>query len=114
LDEAYQFLGAVISGRPHLASWEDISNLHFVSAALNAPIVIEQSPPTTIPLGTLIAKAPGIAIGTFIGMQVAGDATYLMFVTVPGGILVVSSAIGISKALEQGLNRLVARLMKRL
>jgi hypothetical protein len=113
-DEAIVYLAAFMSGRLQLASWEELPDLHYVSAALNAPIVIEQSPPTTIPLGTLLAKAPGIAIGTFIGMQAAGDATALMFVTVPGGILVVSSAIGISRALEQGLNRAVARLMKRL
>jgi hypothetical protein len=114
LEEAHSFLAAAILGRSHLASWEDLSSTVHVSAALNAPIVIEQSPPTSIPLGTLLTKAPGIAIGTFIGLHAAGGASYLMFLTVPGGILVVSSAIGISKALEQGFNKAIARIMKRL
>jgi hypothetical protein len=110
--EAPLYLAGFMSGRFQLASWEELPDLHHVSAVLNAPIVIEQSPPTALPLATLLAKAPGIAIGTFIGLQAAGDVATLMFITVPGGILVVSSVIGISRALEQGLNRAVTRLMK--
>jgi hypothetical protein len=67
----------------------------------------------TFPFQSLVTKAPGIAIGTFSGIQAAGDLSPLMLLTVPGGILVVSSAIGISKALERGLNKKVEEFLKR-
>jgi hypothetical protein len=79
---------------------------------LNQPIVIERSPPLSLPLHTLLTKAPGLAIGTFVGVQAAGDHSLLMLATVPGGIILVSSAIGISKALQGGLAKIVDRAMK--
>ena len=38
-----------------------------LASALNIEIVIEQSPPIALPLSKLLSKAPGVAIGTFIG-----------------------------------------------
>src|SRR5262249_54162867 len=77
---------------------------------LQQEIVLERSPPFTLPLQSIMSKAPGIAIGTYVGLQAAGSEPLLMLITVPGGILAVSSAIGISKALERGLHKAVEKL----
>ncbi|QDL99053.1 hypothetical protein FLL57_17865 [Rhodopseudomonas palustris] len=60
----------------------------------------------------MLAKAPGVAIGTMVGMKAAGDTSMLMLLTVPTGIVVCSSAIGVSKALEKGLNKAVEKIIK--
>jgi hypothetical protein len=93
-------------GRPHSKYWQaDIRNVAIVDYILNANIVVEQSPPEWASFKTLVSKSPGIAIGTFVGSQWAGTHPELMIVTVPIGILVVSSAIGVSEALKNGLNK---------
>lgn len=79
---------------------------------MDGDIIVENSPPEAITFRSLPTKAPGVAIGTFVGMKAAGDANMLMLLTVPTGILVCSSAIGVSKALEKGLNKAVERLLK--
>jgi hypothetical protein len=80
--------------------------------ALEIEVVIERSPPIALPLSKLLAKAPGVAIGTFIGYQIGAEHPMIMLASVPGGILAVSSAIGISKALERGLHMKVEALFK--
>ena len=98
--------GAKFNGVPPL-------NPDVVSALTDASIVIEQSPPLGIPLSTLMSRAPSVAIGTYIGMQAAGGISpWLMFVTVPTGILVIGSAIGVAKALEKGLNQRISALIE--
>jgi hypothetical protein len=117
IEDAYQFIAGAVTNRFAFASWEDPSTHdHLVSAALNAQIIIERSPPISLSLGALLKKSPAVAIGTFIGIQAVSEdmAPYVMLATVPGGIIAVSSAIGISRALEQGLNKAVARVFKRL
>lgn len=113
--EYWSFVSGAIMNRFFSASWEEeVSYPEMVSAALNAPVVIENSRTTTLPLGTLLSKAPGVAIGTFVGIQAAGlDGGPLMLLTVPGGILAVSSAIVISRILEQGFNRYISRRFPR-
>jgi hypothetical protein len=89
------------------------ANPEMVASVMNGEIVIEGSPPQAITFRSLLAKAPaGVAIGTLVGMTAAGDVGMLALLTVPGGIIVCSSAIGISKALEKGLNKMVERLME--
>jgi hypothetical protein len=80
---------------------------------LDQPIVIEHSPPEAIPFSSLLRKASSAAIGTYIGYRLAGDSSLLLLVTIPGGMFVASSAIGISKALEKGLNKTVERALFR-
>ena len=79
---------------------------------MDADIVIEQSPPSWQTFKAPASKSPGIGIGTFIGFQWAGTHPELMIITVPIGILVVSSAIGVSEALKKGLNKKVEALFK--
>jgi len=52
-------------------------------------------------------------IGTYLGWSVASDRSVLLFITVPGGIIIVSSAIGLASALAAGLSKSVKRLFDR-
>ena len=79
---------------------------------MNGNIVIENSPPDAVTFRSLLTKAPGVAIGTMVGMKAAGDTSLLILLTVPTGIVVCSSAIGVSKALEKGLNKVVEKVIK--
>jgi hypothetical protein len=87
-------------------------NQGIVQSVMNGDIVIENSPPEAVTFRSLLAKAPGVAIGTMVGMKAAGDTSLLMLLTVPTGIVVCSSAIGVSKALEKGLNKAVEKVIK--
>ncbi len=116
-EAAVIFLDAAIRGYPfkffEVLDLRPPANPEIVRYVMAADIVIENSPPQAITFRSLLAKAPGVAIGAFIGMQAAGDVPMLMLLTVPGGIVACSSAIGVSKALEKGLNKMVERLMHR-
>jgi hypothetical protein len=100
-------------GHPYSKYWQDeVHNGAIVDFIMNANIIVEQSPPSWETFKTLVSKSPGIGIGTFVGFQLAGAHTELMILTVPIGIVVVSSAIGISEALKKGLNKKVEALFK--
>lgn len=82
-----------------------IQNHDIIEYILNAGIVVEESPPALQTLKSILSKSPGIAIGTYVGMELAGSNPELMVLTVPFGIIIVGSAIGVSKGLERGLNK---------
>ena len=88
-----------------------MKNEQIVEYLLDQPIVIERSPPFHITLrGLITATNLPIWIGTYMGWSVAPDHSVLLFITVPGGIIVVSSAIGLASALGAGLSTSVKRL----
>ena len=90
-----------------------IKNERVVDYLLNEPFVIERSPPIHVSLKGMINKTNlPVWIGTYMGWQVSPDHSVLLFITVPGGIIVVSSAIGLSSALASGLAKSVKRLFK--
>jgi hypothetical protein len=60
----------------------------------------------------LLARGGPITIGTFIGLGAAIDHPLVAFVTVPAGIIIISSAVGIAKAFEAGLNKAISRLFE--
>jgi len=77
-----------------------------VHQILNEPVVIEQSPPTVEPFSGLLAKATPLAGGLFLGVKMAsGD--LVMMITIPVGILLVGTAVAVTKAIEAGLMRAV-------
>lgn len=92
---------------------ENVRNRDEVRFLFEANIVVEESPPHWEIFKTLVTKSPGVAIGTYAGIELAGSNPELMIVTIPMGIMAVSSAIGISKALERGLNKKVEQLLDR-
>jgi hypothetical protein len=100
-------------GRPFSKYWKgEVLNNDIVEFLMEANIVVEQSPPSWEQLKTLVSKSPGIGIGSFVGFEMVGTHVELMIITVPLGIIFVSSAIGISEALKKGLNKKVEALFK--
>jgi hypothetical protein len=87
-----------------------LSNRNLVDFALEQPIVMEHSPPFSISFKALLdQKNSPMWIGTFIGADMAWDHPVLLLITVPSGIIVVSSALGIGAAMQAGLNKAVKR-----
>ena len=90
-----------------------MKNPEVVDYLLTQPIVIERSPPFQITLkGLLTSTNLPVWIGTYMGWSVAPEHSILLFVTVPGGIIVVSSAAGLASALAAGLSKSIKRLFK--
>jgi hypothetical protein len=108
------FLDAALRGVRFsvLARQGNVLNSNIIGTIRETEIAIEQSPITGLGFGSILRGAPNVAIGSYIGMQAAGGATSLMFVTVPAGILVVCSAAGIGKALQKGLNRQISAIFE--
>jgi hypothetical protein len=62
-ESTYWFVGAVLErGQPDVNK-SGIKNRWEVEKILKSKVVIEQSPPIALPLGKLLLKAPGVAIG---------------------------------------------------
>ena len=90
-----------------------IKNPDIVDYVLTQPIVIERSPPFTISLkGLLTSTNLPVWIGTYMGWSVAPEHSVFLFITIPGGIIIVSSAAGLANALSAGLNKSVRRLFR--
>jgi hypothetical protein len=81
----YLFVGSALSSsEPNMNKPPNVRR-GAVEMILKSKVVVEQSPPIALPLGKLLLKAPGVAIGTYVGMQAADGNTMLMLATVPGG-----------------------------
>lgn len=78
----------------------------FVEKLLNESIVLERSPPITETLAHLFHSATSTSLGVLVGMHISPD-PLLMLVTVPGGILLMGAAFGVSKGLERGLSKAI-------
>jgi hypothetical protein len=89
-----------------------VGNDGTVNEVIDASVIIENSPPEAIPFSVLLRKASSAVVGTYIGVRMAESNPVLMLLTVPAGLLVVGSAMGVAKALEKGLNKKVQKLLK--
>jgi len=89
-------------------------NTSAITQVAEADIVVQRSPPLDIPLKGLLSKSASTVIGTYLGYAVAGDHTSLLLASVPGGIIVVGTAIGVSRALETGFAQLVVDLPRKM
>ncbi|MDR3467374.1 MAG: hypothetical protein P4M07_15695 [Xanthobacteraceae bacterium] len=108
LNEAvHGFLGGI-----RLEAGGPETNPSAVAYVLDQLIVIENSPPEGVPFASLIKGASAATIGAYVGVH-AADGNLLLFLTVPAGILVVGSAIAVTNAINQGLNKAVERISKR-
>ncbi len=91
-----------------------LKNPAIVDYVLTQPIVIERSPPIHVTLkGLITATNLPVWIGTYMGWSVVPEHSVLLFVTVPGGIIIVSSAAGLANALSSGLSASVKRLFRK-
>jgi hypothetical protein len=77
---------------------------------LDESIIIERSPPIAETLMSLVHGATSTSLGILVGVNLAPD-PYLMVVTVPAGIILMGTALGISKGLERGLAKRVERVI---
>ncbi len=98
----HRWIGGSVEGR-------ELQNPHYVQFVLSADIVLERSPPTSEKLNQLFHGGSAITIGTAIGMGLSGGSYPLMLVTVPGGIILMGAAIGVSKGLQNGLNKKIEK-----
>ena len=88
-----------------------LENGALVDFILEQDIVMEHSPPFAISFKALLnTKNSPLWIGTYIGAEMAWDHPVLMILTVPSGIIIVSSALGIGAAMQSGLNKAIKRL----
>ena len=88
-----------------------LKNERITEYVITQPIVIERSPPFHITLrGLLTSTNLPIWIGTYMGWSVVPDHSILLFITIPGGIIIVSSATGLALALSAGLSKSIRRL----
>jgi hypothetical protein len=111
------FLGLALSGREDEFFDHDRNSVRDndpePNQILYGNIIIEQSPPEAVPLSLLLSKASTTVIGTYIGFQLAGDNPVLLLATVPLGLIVIGSAMGVSKAFEKGLTKAISRLIEK-
>ena len=78
-----------------------IPNRPLIEKIINEPIVIERSPPEAISISNLLKlSASPVALGTYVGIA-AADGNYLLLLTVPAGILIVGTAIEVTKAIPK-------------
>jgi hypothetical protein len=88
-----------------------MKNEQIVEYIINQPIVIERSPPFHITLKGLVTSTNlRFWIGTYMGWDVAPDHSPLLFITIPGGIIVITSATRLADALGAGLSKSIKRL----
>jgi hypothetical protein len=106
IGDVEEFLNGLLQGvQPtplsRLTRFGDMPNRVVVEAVLEQPVVIERSPAETFSLATLLKTAgPSVAIGTIAGIQ-AAPFPLMLLVTIPTGILLVGTAITLTKALEK-------------
>ena len=90
----------------------EVMNYELVQEVLSQKIVIERSPPTVEVFSELLKKTNSVALGAYIGSTGAVIHGIMLFVSVPAGIIVVGSAIGIANGLQNGLSSAVGRVFK--
>ncbi len=90
-----------------------VANQGVVQFLYDAEIVLDGSPPFPFPLSKIAKGSAAVVIGTFLGWGVADGNYPLMFVTIPAGIILIGSAIGVSRGLENGLNKWIEDLFKK-
>ena len=90
-----------------------IRNPEIVDFVISEPFVIQRSPPDLLSLKDAITKTNfPVWIGMYMGWSVVPDNSVLLFISVPGGIIIMSSAVGLANALGSGLSTSVKRLFR--
>jgi hypothetical protein len=97
----------------NLKIFEDSPAEYFSKLLLDEQvIVVEQSPPTITTLAHLLShKSGAVAIGAYLGFQIATGP--ILLISVPAGMIVCGAASGIAAGLQQWLGARIARLQLR-
>jgi hypothetical protein len=74
-------------------------------------VIVTRSPPVQDSFQSLAKMASSVAMGAWVGTQAASalGQPILMFLTVPAGMVIISAASGLGKALETGLYEWLSR-----
>lgn len=118
-DQIERALGLIVSDVEHQPGWridldEPIENPEHVKLILDTPIILEHSPPEAVKFLDILKRTNTPAmIGAYVGYHMAGDSPLLMILFVTGGIIVVSSAVGIGDALAEGLHKSIEQFFER-
>ena len=83
-------------------------NRPLVDYVLDQPIVIERSPPVHEVLRHLGRNA-AVAVGLYMGAGAVVDHHPLLFLTIPSGIIVAGASIGVAKAFEKGIPKVIEK-----
>jgi hypothetical protein len=81
---------------------------------LDISVTINKSPPSEQVLGKLLSTgAAGIVVGTYTGLTIIPPeaSPLMMLACVAGGIIFISTAVGIGRALQDGLYQRILRLI---
>jgi len=89
-----------------------LRNSQIVAFVENQTIITERSPPVAEIFGEVVKKASSVTLGAYLGWKTSSDNPVLLWLTVPAGIIVVGSAVGIARGFEKGLNKSIQRLFK--
>jgi hypothetical protein len=84
---------------------QEVENGAAVRAVCESTFVYQNSPPAEFKIADLANLGAGATGGIFLGV-------YGATLTVPVGIVLIGSAIGISRALEKGLQKKLDKLLK--
>ena len=78
----------------------------------NVNVVIRRSPPSEELLGKLISSGT-VGMGIYTGLSVVPEASdpYLLLAAVSGGIICISTAAGIGRALQDGLYQRILKVI---
>jgi hypothetical protein len=81
---------------------------------LQSSVVIRKSPPTDELLGKILSTASTIGVAGYAGLQIApqGANPVLLLALVAGGIIIISTAAGIGRALQDGIYERLYSLLK--
>jgi hypothetical protein len=104
---AEKFLQTVGSHGTDLMTSDD-TKAGFEDLFYTPNIVTEQSPPQLTDLVSLMKSGSGAVIGAFTGYTAAdhfSSAPLILLLTVPTGILICASAMGLASGIEQGLKQ---------
>jgi hypothetical protein len=99
------------SGRLSSEELPNEYNPQIIDRFYKESIIIKQSPPSGIPFGQLAKSASSASIGALVGYY--GQHEPMLFLTIPAGIVLVRSAVAVSKAIDQGIHFAIDRFLKR-
>jgi hypothetical protein len=118
-----RFLDLTLSGKDEIQGRRDLTRYprmfrdhklqqtRALEVILSQSIVIERSPPTSLPVKGMIGDSAQMLVGAYLGSEmVPGHDPLLMLLAAAAGIIVIGSARGISKGLEKGLAQSVEGL----
>ena len=84
-----------------------------IDTITNTAIPIENSPLSGETLFQIFNRGGAVGVGSLVAFQVFGPSSPILFLAVPGSIVLIGVAIGLAKGFENGLAKKVYSLIQR-